>query len=111
MKTSRAQKRAADHMYDFDLRRARVEATQARLETGAAAEKVQVAREAVAAAREGLRIVTSQHREGLASMVDLLDVQAAATGAEGNLVQALHDYNVGLARLSYTGAVTRAGEE
>ncbi len=111
VKSSRAQKRAAEHMYDFDLRRARVEATQARLETGAAAEKVQVAREAVSAARESLRIVTSQHREGLASMVDLLDVQAAATGAEGNLVQALHDYNVGLARLSYTGAVPRAGEE
>ncbi|MHB8079312.1 MAG: TolC family protein [Candidatus Krumholzibacteriia bacterium] len=111
VKTSRAQKRAAEHMYEFDLRRARVEATQARLETGAAAEKVQVAREAVTAAREGLRIVTSQHREGLASMVDLLDVQAAATGAEGNLVQALHDYNVGLARLSYTGAAPRAGEE
>jgi outer membrane protein len=111
IRKARAQKRAAEHMYDFDLRRARVEAVQARLELQAAVDRVAVAREAVTAAREGLRILTSQHREGLASMVDLLDVQAAATAAEGNLVQALHDYNVGLARLTYTGAAPRAGEE
>jgi len=62
-----------------------------------------VAGDAVAAAREGLRIVTNQYREGLATMVNLLDTQAAATMAEGNLVQALHDYNVGLARLRFAG--------
>ena len=44
-------------------------------------------------------------------MVDLLDVQAAATGAKGSSVQALHDYNVGLARVTYTGAAPRVGEE
>ena len=57
-----------------------------------------MARDAVDAAREGLRIVTNQYREGLASMVDLLDTQAAAIMAEGNLVQARHDYQVGLAQ-------------
>jgi len=77
----------------------------------AAAEKGAVAREAVAAGRESLRIVTSQYREGLASMVDLLDTQAAATMAEGNHVQALHDYNVGLARLRHAGGAATAGEE
>lgn len=103
LKKARAQKRAAQHVYDFERRRARVEATQASLELLAAAEKVAVARGAVSAGREGLRIVTSQYREGLASMVDLLDTQAAATMAEGNLVQALHDYRVGLARLRFAG--------
>jgi outer membrane protein TolC len=47
--------------------------------------------------------VSNQYREGLASMVDLLDVQAAATKTEGDLVQALHDYNVGLASLRFAG--------
>jgi len=64
-----------------------------------------VAREAVDAARTGLKIVSNQYREGLASMVNLLDTQAYATQAEGNLVQALHDFSVGLANLEFAGAV------
>ncbi len=66
-----------------------------------------MARDAVSAGREGVRIVTNQYREGLASMVNLLDTQAAAIMAEGNLVQALHDYHVGLARLKYAGGSSR----
>lgn len=111
LKKARAEARAAEAMRDFAARRARVEATQAWLDLKAAAEKVAVAREAVAAGRESLRIVTSQYREGLASMVDLLDTQAAATMAEGNHVQALHDYNVGLARLRHAGGAASAAEE
>jgi outer membrane protein TolC len=104
IKKAKAEKRAAEYMYDFETRQARVQATQAWLEAKAALEKVNVSRDAVAAAQEGLRIVSNQYREGLASMIDLLDTQAAATRAEGNLVQALHDYQVGLARLEYAGA-------
>lgn len=104
IKKAKAEKRAAEYMYEFEMRQARVQATQAWLEASAALEKVNVARDAVKAAQEGLRIVTNQYREGLATMVDLLDTQAAATRAEGNLMQALHDYKVGLARLEYTGA-------
>jgi outer membrane protein len=105
IKKARAHKRAAQHMADFETRQAQVQATQALLELKAAHEKVQVAQDAVKAAREGLRIVTNQYREGLASMVNLLDTQAAATMAEGNLVQARHDYHVGLANLEFSGAV------
>lgn len=111
LKQARAARRAAEYMYAFELRQAKVEATQSWLEANAAREKVAVARDAVVAAREGLRIVTNQYREGLASMVDLLDTQAAATMAEGSLVQARHDYHVGLARLQYTGGPQRATEE
>ena len=108
IKKARAQSRAAGHMVEFETRQAQVEATAAWLAAEAAWEKVTVARGAVGAAREGLRIVTNQYGEGLASMVNLLDTQAAATMAEGNLVQALHDYRVGLANLEYTGALTAA---
>ncbi len=103
IKKARAQQRAARHMVQFETRQARVQATEAWLNVKAAHEKVAVARDAVTAAREGLRIVSNQYREGLATMVNLLDTQAAATMAEGNLVQALHDYQVGLANLDYTG--------
>lgn len=104
IKKAKAQKRAAHHMVDFETRQAQVQATEALLSARAAHEKVIVAKGAVDAAREGLRIVTNQYREGLASMVNLLDTQAAATMAEGNLVQALHDYQVGLASLEFSGA-------
>jgi outer membrane protein TolC len=98
-------------MAEFRARQARVEATEAWLAARAAQEKVDVAQEAVRAARASLRIVTNQYREGLASMVDLLDVQAAATVAEGNLVQALHDHDVGLARLAHASGSQPAGKE
>jgi outer membrane protein TolC len=113
LKKARAQKRAAQHMVDFETRQAKVQATEALLTAKAAYEKVLVAQDAVTAAREGLRIVTNQYREGLASMVNLLDTQAAATMAEGNLVQARHDYQVGLAQLEYAGAarVVAAGTQ
>jgi outer membrane protein TolC len=105
IKKAKAQKRAAEYMVQFETRQARVQATEALLAAQATYEKVMVARGAVEAARESLRIVTNQYREGLASMVNLLDVQAAAIMAEGNLVQAQHDYQVGLANLEYSGAV------
>ena len=53
------------------------------------------------AAGESLRIVSDQYGEGLASMTDLLDVQAAEIAAAGGLAQANHDYHVSLARLAY----------
>lgn len=104
IRKAKANKRAASHMAEFETRQARVQATEALLNARAAHEKVRVAQDAVVAAREGLRIVTNQYREGLASMVNLLDTQAAATMAEGNLVQARHDYEVGLASLEFAGA-------
>ncbi len=108
IKKAKAQHRAAEYMVDFETRKARVQATEALLGARAAHEKVLVARDAVDAAREGLKIVTNQYREGLANMVNLLDTQAYATQAEGNLVQALHDYSVGLANLEFTGAAKSA---
>lgn len=105
IRKAKAHARAAEHMADFETRQAQVQATEALLAVKAAHEKVLVAMDAVTAAREGLRIVTNQYREGLASMVNLLDTQAAATMAEGNLVQARHDYQVGLANLEFSGAV------
>lgn len=105
IKKAHARERAAKHMYGFELRQAQVQATEAWLTAQAAREKVLVARQAVDAAREGLRIVTNQYHEGLASMVDLLDTQAAAIMAEGNLVQAVFDHRVGLANLEFAGAM------
>lgn len=104
LRQARAESRAAEYMADFKTRQARVELVQADLERQSALERLSVARESVDAAREGLRIVENMYREGLASMVDLLDVQAMATMAEGDLVQARHDVRVSEARTRYAGA-------
>jgi outer membrane protein TolC len=98
---ARAKHRAAEHGWNFQTRQARYEAQQAWRDAQAAAERLVVASEAVGAAREGLRIVSDQYGEGLASMTDLLDVQTAEIAAAGGLAQAHHDYNVSLARLEY----------
>ncbi|MEZ4386234.1 MAG: TolC family protein [Candidatus Krumholzibacteriia bacterium] len=102
LRKARAESRAASHLRDFETRRALHEAQQAWRDSQASRARVDVAADAVQAARESLRIVSNQYREGLASMVDLLDVQAAATKAEGDLVQARHDHQVDLARLAYS---------
>jgi outer membrane protein TolC len=98
---ARAEQRAAEYGWNFQTRQARQEAQQAWRDVAAAAQRLTVAREAVGAARESLRIVGDQYGEGLASMTDLLDVQAAEIAAAGGLAQANHDYNVSLARLDY----------
>ncbi|MDD5719401.1 MAG: TolC family protein [Candidatus Krumholzibacteria bacterium] len=102
LRQARAQRRAAEHRYQFAERQARHETIQAQLDVEAAGARIEVAESAVGAARASLRIVTNQYREGLASMVDLLDVQAAAIKSEGDLVQARHDYRIAQARLAYT---------
>jgi outer membrane protein TolC len=107
VKKANAQSRAASYMSDFKLRQASVQARQSALDLKAAAEKLLVARQTVDAAREGLRIVSNMYREGLVSMVDLLDTQAAATMAEGNLVQAEHDFKIGIAELEFNGGEVR----
>jgi outer membrane protein TolC len=101
LRQSRAERRAAEHLHAFESRRAHHEAQQTWHDARASRARIEVAASAVDAARESLRIVTNQYREGLASMIDLLDVQAAATKAEGDLVQARHDHRVDLARLAH----------
>ncbi|MFH1843880.1 MAG: TolC family protein [bacterium] len=111
MKRARAARRAIAHQFDFEVRQAKLQARQAWLDARAAGQRVAVAHEAVAAARESQRIVSSQYREGLASMVDLLDIQASVTRTEGDLVQALYDYQIGQANLRYSGAVSDPKED
>ncbi|MDO9693382.1 MAG: TolC family protein [Candidatus Latescibacteria bacterium] len=108
LRKARAQSRAAAHLADSAQRQAGLELDQARREAAAAAEKLGVAADAVVSARESLRIVDEMYREGLASMVDLLDVQAMATQAEGALVQARHDLRVSEAGMIYAGAIDPA---
>ncbi|HMP77347.1 MAG TPA: efflux RND transporter permease subunit [Kiritimatiellia bacterium] len=64
-----------------------------------AAELVQATRKVVEQAEESVRLARSRFDVGAATQLDVLQTQQALTQARDNEVQALHDYNVALARL------------
>ncbi len=76
-----------------------------------AAELVQATRKVVEQAEESVRLARSRFDVGAATQLDVLQTQQALTQARDNEVQALHDYNVALARLrKATGELDRFGD-
>lgn len=57
-------------------------------------ERIPVAHTAVDQAEEGLRIVKNRYKNGLITMVSLLDAEEARQQAHTNYFKALHDYKV-----------------
>lgn len=64
-----------------------------------AEELYQATRKVVEQAEESVRLARSRFDVGAATQLDVLQTQQALTEARDNQVQALHDYNVALARL------------
>lgn len=93
-----------------DLQLARLDEEQARLNIDVdvrrahssyveASELVTATRKVVEQALESVRLARSRFDVGAATQLDVLQTQQALTEARDNEVQALHDYNVALARL------------
>ncbi len=76
-----------------------LEVKQAYLNISSAAEKVRATQAAVAQAEESFKIATVRYRAGVGINLDVLDAQLALNQARTNYIQALYDYNVGLATL------------
>lgn len=75
-----------------------------------AQELVQATRKVVEQAEESVRLARSRFDVGAATQLDVLQTQTALTEARDNEVQALHDYNIALARLrKATGVLDRFG--
>jgi len=70
---------------------------------------VAVAERAIAAAEETLRIVRIRYQGGIATIIDLLATEAAATDARVRRSEALHDHSLG--RLAWELALGRLGAE
>jgi outer membrane protein TolC len=79
--------------------RIQLEVKEAFLGLQTAQQRIDVATGAITQAEEALRIVRDRYQVGLTTIVALLADEAALTRAQGNLTQALYDYNVGLAGL------------
>jgi outer membrane protein TolC len=70
-----------------------------------AQQRVEVSRQAQSEAEESLRIIQNRYEAGLATITDLLRVEAARTSAQKNYLNALFDY-----RLSYAALELATGE-
>ena len=70
-----------------------------------AQQRVEVSRQAQSEADESLRIIQNRYEAGLATITDLLRVEAARTSAQKNYLNALFDY-----RLSYAALELATGE-
>lgn len=78
----------------------RVQTRQAYLQAHSAWQAISVARTAVDQAAEMLRIVRNRYRNGLVTIVALLDAEVALQKAHTDLFRRLHDYRVSSARLA-----------
>lgn len=78
----------------------RVQTRQAFLQVHSAWQAISVARTAVGQAEETLRIVRNRYRNGLVTIVALLDAEVALQKARSDLFRRLHDYRVSSVRLA-----------
>jgi outer membrane protein len=76
-----------------------VETRQAYLHADSAWRRILVARAAVAQAEEALRIVRNRYKNGLFTILDLLNSELALQQAHTNHLRAIHDYKVSTANL------------
>lgn len=81
----------------------RIETKRAFLQAQSAWKQIQVARTAVTQAEEGLRIVRNRYKNGLLTIVSLLDAEVALQEARTRLFRSMHDYKA--ARINLALAV------
>ena len=76
-----------------------LEVKQAYLNIRSAAQKVEETQTVVDQARENYRIQNIRYQAGVGINLDVLDAQLSLNEAQVNHIQALYDYNVGIAKL------------
>ena len=76
-----------------------LEVKKAYLAIRSAAQKVEATKTAVTQAEESFKIATVRYQAGVGINLDVLDAQLNLNKAKINNIQALYDYNVGIATL------------
>ena len=83
---------------------------QAYLNIRSAAQRVEASQSAVAEAEESFKIARVRYQAGVGINLDVLDAQLNLNQAQTNYIQALYDYNVGIAQLEQAmGVDVRSG--
>jgi outer membrane protein TolC len=83
----------------------RVETRQAYANAKSAWQRIEVAKAAWSQSEEGLKIVSDRYKNGLLTIVHLMDAEVALEQSRKNLYQAYHDYKVASARLALAAGV------
>ncbi|GAB6036685.1 TolC family protein [Fundidesulfovibrio butyratiphilus] len=98
---------------DDNTKKLRADLAKLRLDVGAdvktqylniqdAAKRISVARKGLDAANEGYRQAVARYQAQVGTNTDVLDAQARVSKAEGQLTQALTDYQTAVANLNYS---------
>ena len=83
---------------------------QAYLNIRSAAQRVEASQSSVAEAEESFKIARVRYQAGVGINLDVLDAQLNLNQAQTNYIQALYDYNVGIAQLEQAmGVDVRSG--
>jgi outer membrane protein TolC len=90
---------------------ARYRVREAWLRWGESKESLRIAEEARAAAEEGVRLVRVRYENGLATMVALLDAQAALNRSRSDAARASADVAAALAELKFRSGLLLEGSE
>ncbi|MGA2987259.1 MAG: TolC family protein [Terriglobia bacterium] len=83
----------------------KLQVREAYLNLTTAQQRVDISRQAQSQAEESLRIIQNRYEAGLATITDLLRVEAARTSAQKNYLNSLFDY-----RISYAALELATGE-
>lgn len=98
-------RRAAAEMLENQSREVALQVTESVLRREEAGLKLETARAAVRAAEEGSRLVSLRFRNGLSTMAELMDVEAALNRARVNLVEVDTAYQGATAEVYYQSGV------
>ncbi len=90
-----------------------LEQTQSRLSEQEASERLRVTDKAITQARESVQLIRARYEQGLALTTQLIDAQAALTGAEVRRAEAMADQRIAAAamRKAYGLPIVTEGEK
>lgn len=99
LKRAKARLKSVMHAEEDYRRAVTMQLTNASLNVKSALKKVKIAQKGVEQAEENLRIIENKYEVGMASNVEVIDVQVAHTGAKANAINALYDFYIAKAEL------------
>ena len=98
-------RQSAAAMLENDRREVSLQVTESVLRRQEAGLRLVSARDAVKAAQEGVRLITLRFQNGLSSMVELMDAEAALNRSRANLVEVENSYVGSTGELYYKAGV------
>lgn len=99
VKKAKASVKEAQQVFNQAKNKIKLEVKKNYLDVFAAKAKIQTAKATVAQAEQAYKIAVIRYRSGVGTNLDVLDGQLALDKAKINYINAMYDYNVGLAKL------------